>query len=422
MTTAELTVADNGLKVLGSTVKNQAHFTDAQAKTEQFKHVAEVWQKQCLTFDQGREKLAQQQKQIVDIRGPLKDWKPVITAQDKFALLYLPTGQEFVPTVTAVKNMASVGETSVWFLNDMLNDKVSGDGDDREILVKRDRRDAEVVVKVMQATLFAADRIDQEKQRLFRTWQDGTLRAMLSEQYAIVNNQWYMDVLARLIPGGLLSHWRGDADTIFGNVLIPDTIRQESDSHYGGMLSIGNSEIGVRRIMSLPSVFRAICMNGCIWEQEKGTAVNKVHRGEIDFIELEAMIANNLKAQIPLLDSGIVKLLSLKKLPFGNVKTVHAVAQFFIDNKLPKSLAPKFFKAYNQESELEDTRNAFGLQAALTRVGQEFDSETWFKFDQIAGGMFNLTADKWDAMLKRAGSLNDKELAKTLGDIGHLAG
>jgi hypothetical protein len=420
MTTAMIEAPATELKKLGSTIENTSHFTDSQEKTEQFQHVAKVWQKQCLTFDQGREKLANQQKQIVDIRGPLKDWKPIVTDEDKFGLLYQPTGQIFVPTVTAVKNMAAIGGTSEWFLNDMLNDKVKGEGDDREIIVKRDRRDAEAVVKVMQTTLFAFDRIDGDKQRLFRTWQDGTLRAMLSEQYAIVNNQWYMDVLARLIPGGLLSHWRGDADTIFGNVLIPDTIRVESDSHYGGMLSIGNSEIGVRRIMSLPSVFRAICMNGCIWGQEKGTGVNKVHRGEIDFIELEAMIADNLKAQIPLLDSGIVQLLALKKLSFGTVKTVQAVAQFFIDNKLPKSLTPKFLAAYNEESELEDTRNAFGLQAALTRVGQKFDPDTWFKFDQIAGGMFDLTAPKWDAMLKRAESLNDKEMAKALGDISHL--
>lgn len=416
--TTEMIVAGEGLKVLGSTVKNEAHFTDAQEKTADFKHVAKVWQKQCITFDEGREKLARQQQQIVDIRGPLKDWKPVVTDKEKFALKYLPTGQEFVPTVTAVKNMASVGETSVWFLNDMLNDKEH----DGEVTIKRDRRDAEVVVKVMLATLFREDAIDQEKPRLFRTWQDGTLRALLSEQYAIVNNQWYMDVLARLIPGGLLSHWRGDADTIFGNVLIPDTIREESDSHYGGMLSIGNSEIGVRRIMSLPSVFRAICMNGCIWEQEKGEAVNKVHRGEIDFIELEAMIAENLKKQIPLLDSGIVRLLGLKKLKFGGINKVHAIAQFFIDNKLPKSLAVPFVKAYNEESQTEETNSAFGLQAALTRAGQNLDSETWFKFDQIAGGMFNLTPDQWEVTMKRAGALKDKELAKTLGDISHLMG
>ena len=415
--TTEMTVA-GGLKVLGSTVKNEAHFTDSQEKTADFKHVAKVWQKQCITFDEGREKLARQQQQIVDIRGPLKDWKPVVTDKEKFALKYLPTGQEFVPTVTAVKNMASVGETSVWFLNDMLNDKEH----DGEVTIKRDRRDAEVVVKVMMATLFREDAIDQEKPRLFRTWQDGTLRALLSEQYAIVNNQWYMDVLARLIPGGLLSHWRGDADTIFGNVLIPDTIREESDSHYGGMLSIGNSEIGVRRIMSLPSVFRAICMNGCIWEQEKGEAVNKVHRGEIDFIELEAMIAENLKKQIPLLDSGIIRLLGLKKLKFGGINKVHAIAQFFIDNKLPKSLAVPFVKAYNEESQTEETNSAFGLQAALTRAGQNLDSETWFKFDQIAGGMFNLTPDQWEVTMKRAGALKDKELAKTLGDISHLMG
>ncbi len=78
--------------------------------------------------------------------------------------------------------------------------------------------------------------------------------------------------MRKLIPGGRLSHWRGDADTLWGNVLIPDTIRQESDSDYGGMVSIGNSEIRERRITSRPSVFRAICFNGCIWDREAGQA------------------------------------------------------------------------------------------------------------------------------------------------------
>jgi hypothetical protein len=248
------------------------------------------------------------------------------------------------------------------------------------------------------------------------------MRALLSDQYAIVNNMWYLETLKNLIPGGLLSHWRGDADTIFGNVLIPDTIRQESDSHYGGMLSVGNSEIGLRRILSMPSVFRAICMNGCIWEQEKGDVVSKVHRGSIDFKSLEHAIAKNLQSQIPLLSAGIDKVLGTRVMKFGDVPTVQVVAQFFKDFKLPKSKSAKFLGHFNTELEIlgNEGLTAFGLQAAATRLGQELDNENWVKYDMIAGSVAKLTADRWSGMLNRARTLEPKDIESTLGDISHL--
>jgi hypothetical protein len=38
------------MTILGSTIANVAHFTDSQQKTEDFKHVAKVWQDQCMCF------------------------------------------------------------------------------------------------------------------------------------------------------------------------------------------------------------------------------------------------------------------------------------------------------------------------------------------------------------------------------------
>lgn len=415
MTTSDLQVL---------TTKGGAHFTDSQEKTESHKHVAKVWQDQCMTFDQGLEQCANDQQKIQDIRGPLSAWKPSVSEAGKLALVYLPTGQEFIPTAKALKDFAVGGFTSEWFLKDLTEDKAKTTEEDSEVRFKRDKRDAELLVHTLQVTLFAADRVDQNKERLFRTWTDGTFRAMLSDRYTIVNNQWYLETLSRLIPGGLLSHWRGDADTIFGNVLIPDTIRKESDSEYGGMLSIGNSEIGLRRLMSLPSVFRAICMNGCIWEQQKGKAVNRVHRGEVKFDDLATEIASNLQHQIPLLSGGIDRLLGTRALIMGNSKSVNVIAQFFKDNKLPKSFAVKFINALHVEREVlgADVRSLFGLQAALTRAGQLLDSETWVKYDTLAGNLMGLTHAKWDAMLKAADQLDGDDVEGLLGDISHLMG
>lgn len=411
------------LERLGGTVENAPHFTDSQTKDANHKHVSAVWTAQCLTFDQALEKLANDQQQIVDIRSPLSDWEPTIVVGDKFAFRHKPSGATFTPTSKAVKDMAVIGGTSEWFINDQLTDKVKVDPKKGDKLVfKRDHRDAELLVGLMKNTLFAADRTDQRKVRLFRTWKNGTLRALLSEQYAIVNNQWYMEVIHKLIPGALFSHWRGDADTIFGNVLIPDSVREESDSHYGGMLSIGNSEIGLRRILSLPSVFRAICMNGCIWEQEKGKGVSQVHRGEFNFKQLEQKIAANLQAQIPLLSEGIRRLLGTRALSMRDVPLPQVVAQFFSDFKVPKSQSAKFIGHFNTETDIlgSEARTAFGLQAALTRLGQELDNDTWVSYDEIAGRIANLTPDRWDGFINRARTLQKEDVESALGDIGHI--
>ena len=411
------------LKVLGASVPTGSHFTDSQRKDTNFKKVSAIWTAQCIDFDAGMKKLADDQSMINDIKGPLSDWEPTVNGEDKFSLLHKPSGATFVPTEKAIKDMAVIGMTSEWFIGDLLADKTKKDAKgDEHVVFKRDRRDSEALAHILKITLFAPDRVDQKKTRLFRTWNNGSLRALLSEQYAIVNNLWYLETLSELIPGGLLSHWRGDADTIFGNILVPDSIREESDSHYGGMLSVGNSEIGLRRIMSLPSVFRAICMNGCIWNQEKGTAVTKVHRGSIDFADLKKQIALNLQAQIPLLSDGVKRLLGTRTMKIGDVSLTNVVAQFFKDFSLPKSHAPAFLRNYNTEVGIlgKDARTAFGLQAAVTRLGQELDNDTWVKYDEVAGKIANLTPDRWTGMLNRAKTLEKEDIEKSLGDISHL--
>jgi hypothetical protein len=262
--------------------------------------------------------------------------------------------------------------------------------------------------------------VSQSKTRLFRTWTDGTLRAVLSEQYSIVNNGWFLDVLSKIIPGGLVSHWNGDADTMYGNILIPDTIRREADSDFGGMLSVGNSEIGTRRISSLPSVFRAICMNGCIWDQKSGDALNKVHRGAIDFKELETLIRENLQAQIPLLPQGIERLLGLRKFGCGETSGMALLAQTSIDHSMGKKQVAAVYDAWNVEMEIlgrVEGKTAYGLANAITRAGQKLSNDEWVKFDTIGGDFANMDRDEWDRFRNRADNLGKVKIEKRLGDL-----
>ena len=389
---------------------------NSQETAKDFSHVSKHWYDQCISYDTAMDKIADEQRMIEDIRGPLSQWQPAVV--DSQCVLQYKDGRNFAPTQHALNHLAVNGHLSTGYLRSLGRDRNHATKD--EVLFKRDEQDADLMCYTLEKTLFRSDRVDQDKNRLFRTWSDGTMRAMLSEQYAIINNQWVMDVIRETLPAGMLSHWRGDADSIYGNVLIPDSIREEDDSDYGGMLSIGNSEIGMRRLSSNPSVFRAICMNVCIWDQEKGSAIRQMHKGEIDLASLKESIQENLQGQIPLIGRGIDLLLTLRNHKVNGIAPMsHVIAQTSRDYKLTKKQATGVMQAFLIEKEIleEDANSAFGVVNAITRFGQTLSDQDWVKFDQIGGTMANITAARWDAMVQRAKTMDEKELEKVYSSL-----
>jgi len=392
-----------------------------------FAHVSGIWLQQCMTFEQAKQQLATDQQQIQDFHSPLEEWD-VVVIESGIAFRHLPTGRDYNPTDHALNLMCQVGRgLSSWTLRslrDPIPHATKKDDDGNPIVVEggvRGQADFECLRDYIKVHMFDGDRVDQQKTRLFRTWTDGTLRAVLSEQYTIVNNAWFLDVLSQAVPGGMVSHWKGDADSIYGNILIPDTIRAERDSDFGGMLSVGNSEIGTRRISSLPSVFRAICMNGCIWDQQSGEGINKVHRGKVDFIELGKMIVDNLEKQIPLLPQGIERLLGLRAFGCGDTPLPNVLAQTAIDNSLSKRQVAAVYDGWNEEIRLlgrTEAKTAYGLANAVTRAGQQLgNNDQWVRFDTIGGAFANLDRDGWDKFRNRADNLSPKQVEKRVGEL-----
>ena len=381
-----------------------------------FKNVSALWLDKCIDYDTAMDKIVDGQNKIQDIRGGLQDFTPAVNESGEAVLKY-KDGREFIPTDHALKNIAVAGRTSDWFLRDLRENKNHQTKD--EVVFKRDRGDAELLVQCLKQTLWRADRFDQEKERLWRTWSDGSMRAMLSDKYAIVNNAWVMEVIREAVPAGMLSHWRGDADNMYGNVLIPDSIRQEDDSDYGGMLSVGNSEIGTRRVSSSPSVFRAICMNGCIWDQEKGKSICQVHRGELDLDFLKHEIVRNLNEQIPLMNHGIDLLLKLRSYGNNGVSMAKIVGQVCKDFKVTKKQSFGVLKAFAvEQSEVEELANtAFGVANAFTRFGQTLADDNWVKFDTLGGQVVNMQQAQWNSTVERAKSVDDKQLEKIFGSV-----
>lgn len=360
-------------------------------------HVHKDWWSKTLSYDNV---LASAQHAVENREDILTETKNIscVVEKDEFRFR-VGDGRTFKPTDHCIEQFSvRTGVPSSSFLREMRN--IDG----------FDNNDADVMVRVGNNAL---RRIDTDKKFRIRTYKDGTARAFVTEKYAPVDNRWYLETIREFIPDGRFSHWRGDEDSIYGNILIPDTIMdygQDDDTDYGGMISIGNCEIGTRKISQTPSLFRAICMNGCIWGQVSGEKIRRVHRGNIDLVTLKMEIARNIQHQIPLLSPGIVKFLETRNLEIGKTSTKGVIAAVSSDYKLSKREATEVLEQYITHETHES--NLFGIIAGITRAGQKFDNKTWVHMDEIAGQLMETSAARWSAILRRADTFTDSEYEK----------
>jgi len=367
---------------------------------EKNSHVHKDWYATTMSYEDAMENLQRGVDEREDILAPVKDIQAIVNDGGEFA--FEVQDREFVPTDWALQQFSIRSKVPSSTVIQKLRSQEDADDVDSEVMANLANN--------------SLRRLDQDKIYRMRTYTDGTCRAFVTDKYAPIDNRWYLDQLRDNLPEGRLSHWRGDEDTIFGNILLPDTIidyGQSDDSDYGGMLSIGNCEIGKRRISQVPSLFRSICLNGCIWGQCKGKEIKKRHIGEIDLQELSYAIYENIEAQLPLLDAGIRKLLALRELEVEDAKMQQVFATVAMDHKMTKKEVSEVFRQWGQFE--RDDRNLFGVVNAVTRAGQTLDNMSWVRFDGIGGSLMDTSESRWAGILNRAGSLQDKDLEKVYG-------
>ena len=367
---------------------------------EKNSHVHKDWYATTMSYEDAMENLQRGVDEREDILAPVKDIQAIVNDGGEFS--FEVQDREFVPTDWALQQFSIRSKVPSSTVIQKLRSQEDADDVDSEVMAHLANN--------------SLRRLDQDKIYRMRTYTDGTCRAFVTDKYAPIDNRWYLDQLRDNLPEGRLSHWRGDEDTIFGNILLPDTIidyGQSDDSDYGGMLSIGNCEIGKRRISQVPSLFRSICLNGCIWGQCKGKEIKKRHIGEIDLQELSYAIYENIEAQLPLLDAGIRKLLALRELEVEDAKMQQVFATVAMDHKMTKKEVSEVFRQWGQFE--RDDRNLFGVVNAVTRAGQTLDNMSWVRFDGIGGSLMDTSESRWAGILNRAGSLQDKDLEKVYG-------
>lgn len=384
--------------------------TQETAVDEGFRNVSKGWYKKTHEFDYAFEQIAAGRAETEDLELSFREIMPVIGEENRVGFMLYKNSRVYYPTAHALTQIAQrtdISSTITAFMTPKLNR-------DGSVKYERDHGDAEVVLKIIENGI-RPDRIDNDKKFLWRTSsKNSTIRAMLTDQYAILDNEWLLSVFRKAIPNARVSHWRGDSDTFYCNLLIPDTIREESDSDYGAMVSTGNSEIGDGKSKAIPSLFRGICYNGIVHGAITGEGLCKIHKGKrFDLFDLERQIIEGLNEQIPLIPQSIDRLLNTRKLAWdgGSIKSL--IAQVAHDYSLDKRQATETLTGYRTEvNEASVNRNTlFGVINAVTRAAQSFDdAKTWERLNVIGGTMMEMSGDRWDALTKRAKTLTSKEV------------
>ena len=151
-------------------------------------HVHKDWLATTHSYDEGLEMLESQRSKREDILAARQTLSPAVNSEGKFVLRY-QDGRQFTPTEHALNQFGVHTYTSTFFLNSLLENPVKPNG---SLRFRRDKQDAETLVNVCDNAL---RRIDNSKVFRLRTYDDGTLRAFLTEKYAPIDNRWYLELL-----------------------------------------------------------------------------------------------------------------------------------------------------------------------------------------------------------------------------------
>lgn len=372
---------------------------ETQGVAEGFSNVSQFWIPNTLSYEDCLNQLEAGRSSREDINSKWEDWEFVLDG-NRVGLKH-NDDRVFFPTEHALNQAIGWSEVSQTHIKQTLSPEFQADETDLSQLVD--------MLNYRKQRNHMTNK-NEERELIFRTYNDNTLRAVLTKQFTAIDNRWVIELMRDLIPGGRVSHLRGDSDTIYTNILLPDNVRYEEDSGYGGMFAIKNSEIGRASFDTRPSLFRAICMNGCIWSETKGVSYRQVHKGKINLEVLALEVSENLDKQIKIVPEIMDNFLKLRRYEFHEV----AMGGVFA------AIAERFKLTTGQISEVatqfarfeKDSRSAFGVINSITRAGQLYDAEICNKFDMLGG---QLISENWDKLVNTAKSYSESEWKKVLG-------
>jgi hypothetical protein len=376
------------------------------AKDEGFKNVSKIWYDKTISIGEAREKLAHGRETQEDTMVDAAKLSPYYNEETgEVGLEDWGREKQYKLTAHAWRQYATRIDVPHTVVNYFLQEEsLKPNGKPK---FTKDVEDAKTFYDVMMNNRRHFD----SGKLMLRTYNDSVCRAVVTDKYTPIDNDWFLRTLGDLIPGGRVSHHDYcDADTLRFNILIPDTIRSESDSDYGGMVSVTNCEIGTRTNSGTPSLFRAICMNGCIWDQTKGVSWKQIHKGKVDYADLTKVMALCIQEQIPLVEDVIKKFLVSREWELGKTTVQQILTQLCIDYSLNGDQATNLFESYS----IEKGESGFSIVNAVTRFAQTQDADLWRKMDSFAGNLIETGDKAWERLVSRAQHMTDEDLKKVV--------
>jgi len=390
--------SETGLQVrAGSVAKQDANGNWVNAiglqSTETHRHVAKVWQDKCISLETAFEQVKEEALGKYDITLPENE----VRLSEPFKLIdgskISESGLEALRVLTGNLSSPAVPSKTVEF---QLEHGYTGDLV-RYINDGLNRRSAEY---------------RQGKEFRMRYRKDDTgndfVRAIVSDRYGVIDNDQAMQMVIDALPsidGALASHWYNDGDSIIGNILLPDQMKSEPDSDYGVGISFRNSEIRKSAFTIDPFLFRAICLNGCIWgRRDSAISVNKRHMGKIDTTVLAEQVRNAIQVALTQGNDMLTLMGYSKQVKVNNV--TQTIALLSREHKFTVEQGKAWHKGYLETLQEANSNNAedtaFGIVNGLTRSAQGYSGYTREHMETTAGVILSPAIDaSLDAIRKR---------------------
>lgn len=379
--------------------------------TDEFRHISKVWQDKCEGWDKLRARAAGEDAAWSSVLVPRDSVQFYVSNDGDFSLVYGDNSREHKQLdewgLRSLMEFTNIPWEAVKYLKPRYPEQLQRFVNDELAKFK-----------------------DTDKEFFIRA-RGETVGYVASEVYSTLDLDEYFDLMDRAMkecgvdPSSVLSSHSvlRDGDC-WGNLLFPDRFKSYPDSDWGIGMAHHNSMRGWSSAGGAPFAFRAICLNGCIWDRyDSALKVVRRHANDINRDEMVMMLKVSIQCALTEGHSFIELIQSLKGQTVRDPKDlVVAIAK---QNKLGKKLTAAWAGAIGSDPGAYDERDAFTVYNALTFAAQGQSDEDRLAMERLAGklAMPSIDAklddvlDYWRSLEAAAKRVTSKDREKYLAGV-----
>jgi hypothetical protein len=214
---------------------------------------------------------------------------------------------------------------------------------------------------------------------------ESTLRALLTDRYAPLDNRVLVDALCKALPPSLEIQWLSLDDEAFHLRLIDSSLAREvlpGDPLMAG-IHVSNSETGKRSLTIDSVLYRQVCTNGLI-RLVKGKSILSQRHVAVSPPHFNALLREALPSALAAAEAFAGLMADAVKQPLNDVQAeINGLKQHW---HLSQSFAEQIEVSLQKErSDQQET--VFGLVNAVTHAAQSLDAEARYEMEVLAGSL-----------------------------------